>query len=257
MALRRGSTTASLLFLLAAALARSAATAPAPADAPADWPQFRGNPALTGVARSTLPDKPPLLWTYEAGEAIESSAAIADGTVFVAAQPGELVALDLGSGAVRWKYPIEGRASASRRRRSRGGRVYVGDLKGTLHAVDARTGKAAWTYKTEGEIKSSPVVVGDRVLIGSYDGHLHAVAARTGQAALEVQDRRPGPRDAGGGGRRRLRGRLRRGVPRRAHRRRPGGPPARLRRLHRRLAGAGRRDRPITARSTARCSAWT
>src|SRR5205814_294666 len=41
-----------------------------------EWPQFRGNPALTGVASGTVPSTLKLLWTYEAGEPIESSAAI-------------------------------------------------------------------------------------------------------------------------------------------------------------------------------------
>ena len=49
----------------------------APADA---WPQFRGNPSLTGVSEATLAEELTLLWTYEADEAIDSSAAIADGT---------------------------------------------------------------------------------------------------------------------------------------------------------------------------------
>ena len=42
------------------------------------WPQFRGSPRLTGAA-GEVPAAPALKWTYEAGETIESSAAIADG----------------------------------------------------------------------------------------------------------------------------------------------------------------------------------
>ncbi len=45
-----------------------------------DWPQFRGNPQLTGVAAAALPATLKLLWTYEAGDVIESSAAIVSGT---------------------------------------------------------------------------------------------------------------------------------------------------------------------------------
>ena len=52
--------------------------------APADrWPQFRGIAALLGTTEATLPATLKLLWTYEAGDAIESSAAIADGVVYV------------------------------------------------------------------------------------------------------------------------------------------------------------------------------
>src|SRR6266545_7735490 len=59
-----------------------------------NWPQFRGNARLTGVA-AALPDTLKLKWTYEAGESIESSAAIADGAVFVGSSKGELLAIDL------------------------------------------------------------------------------------------------------------------------------------------------------------------
>src|SRR2546430_935336 len=69
-----------------------------------NWPQFRGNLQLTGVSISPLPATLKLLWTYEAGDSIESSAAIVDGTVYVGSQSGELVALNLTNGTVRWKY---------------------------------------------------------------------------------------------------------------------------------------------------------
>ena len=65
------------LCLLTAAVLSAAGAA---AD---DWPQFRGNPQLTGVAAGPVPATLKLLWTYDAGEAIESSAAIAGGTVYV------------------------------------------------------------------------------------------------------------------------------------------------------------------------------
>src|SRR5262245_54311785 len=44
----------------------------------AAWPQFRGNPRLTGVAAAAPSDTLRLKWTYEAGDSIESSAAIVD-----------------------------------------------------------------------------------------------------------------------------------------------------------------------------------
>src|SRR5918994_3908787 len=104
------------------------------------WPQFRANPQLTGVASSTLAPALKVLWTFDAKEAIESSAAIADGTVYVGTAAGELVALDFQSGAVRWRYRTGeiGESSAA----VANGVVYIGDLTGTFHAVDANTGKA-------------------------------------------------------------------------------------------------------------------
>ena len=74
-------------------------------DTPAEnWAQFRGNHQLTGVSQSNVPATLKQLWTYEAGESIESSAAIVGGTVFVGSQKGELVALSLNGGKVYWEY---------------------------------------------------------------------------------------------------------------------------------------------------------
>ena len=89
-------------FVLLLALAIQA---PARAQAPADgWSQFRGNARLTGIATSAPPAAPALRWSYEAGEAIDSSPAIADGSVYVGTSNGDLVAIDLASGKPRWKY---------------------------------------------------------------------------------------------------------------------------------------------------------
>ena len=147
---------------------------------PDNWTQFRGNPQLTGLSQSVPPEKLKVLWTYEAGDAIESSAAIADGVVYAASQKGELVALSLQDGSVRWKYRTgEGVGESSPCVGN--GVVYVGDLAGTFHAVNMADGKALWTFKTQGEIKSSPVLVGDRVLVGSYDEHLYCLSALSGK----------------------------------------------------------------------------
>jgi outer membrane protein assembly factor BamB len=167
------------LFVYGLGFLSSPAAALVPQYAPADgWLQFRGNHHLTGVSTSPLPASLKLLWTYEAGESIESSAAIYGGTVFVGSQKGELVALDLGSGAVRWKYATKeiGESSPC----VSNGVVYVGDLSGVVHAVSASDGRGLWTFKTGAEIKSSPVVVGDRLLIGSYDGNLYCLSAQNG-----------------------------------------------------------------------------
>ena len=80
---------------------------PAILSAADEWPQFRGNPQLTGVTASVVPATLKLLWTYEAGDAIESSAAISGGSVYVGAQTAELLAIDLATGKLRWKYKAQ------------------------------------------------------------------------------------------------------------------------------------------------------
>ena len=160
-------------------------------DTPADnWAQFRGNERLTGVSDAKLPSALKLLWTFEAGESIESSAAIVGGTVFVGSQKGELVSLNLENGSVYWRYKIDDPIGESSPAYSTGV-VYIGDLGGWLHAVNASDGKKLWAFNTQSEIKSSPVVVGDRVLIGSYDENLYCVSARTGTQIWKAKTNGP------------------------------------------------------------------
>jgi hypothetical protein len=152
------------------------------------WSQFRGTANLSGVSAERLDPPLRVLWTYAAGESVESSAAISGDVAYVGSMSGELHAIGLRDGKARWKYraaPADRGIGESSPAVS-GGLVYIGDLAGVLHAVDASTGKAAWTFKTNGEIKSSPVVAGGTVLIGSYDGHLYGLDAKTGKERWKV-----------------------------------------------------------------------
>ncbi len=175
------------ILLLALLLAISVAAQDTPAD---NWAQFRGNHSLTGVSQANIPTSLKQLWTYEAGDSIESSAAIVGGTVFVGSQKGELVALSLENGSVYWKFttgdPI-GESSPA----YGNGVVYIGDLGGWLNAVNAQDGKKLWAFKANGEIKSSPVVIGDRVLIGSYDEFLYCLNTRDGSVAWKFKTNGP------------------------------------------------------------------
>ncbi len=175
---------------------RAVSTAGAAASPAGEWRQFRGTPRLTGVSASTPPATLKVIWTYELGDVVESSAAIVGGVVYVGGGNGDLVALDFESGALRWKYTtgnLIGESSPT----VTADTVFIGDLGGIFHAVNITDGKPRWTFKTMSEIKASPVVVsdvalsggarGDTVLIGSYDGHLYALDAKTGRQRWKVE----------------------------------------------------------------------
>ena len=165
----------SLILVVCLAVSVMAQDTPA-----ANWSQFRGNHSLTGVSQANVPASLKPLWTYEAGESIESSAAIVGGTVFVGSQKGELIALSLENGSVYWKFSTGSPIGESSPAYS-GGVVYIGDYGGWINALNATDGRKLWAFKTGAEIKSSPVVVGDQVLIGSYDENLYSLSARTGK----------------------------------------------------------------------------
>jgi eukaryotic-like serine/threonine-protein kinase len=172
---------AGLLLSLAVATLGAQQPASAPPSSPAnEWRQFRGSPSLTGLSSSTVPTTLKVLWTYELGDIIESSAAIADGVVYVGGGNGDLAALDLESGKLKWKYTTGNLIGESSPAVS-ADTVFVGDLGGLMHAVRIADGKALWTFKTAAEIKSSPVLAEGAVLFGSYDGNLYAVDQKSGK----------------------------------------------------------------------------
>ena len=129
-------------LLAVAVFARRVPAAKTAAVAPADrWSQFRGSLQLTGVSEATLPNAPKLLWTYEAGDAIESSAAIVDGVVYVGSATGELHAINLSDGTPRWKYKASAIGIGESSPAIANGIVYIGDLDGVVHAIDVSTAR--------------------------------------------------------------------------------------------------------------------
>ncbi len=154
------------------------------------WPMFRGSSTLWGVSHAQLPNRPILRWSYQAKDSIESSAAIADGVVYVGSMDSVLYAIDLAAGKPRWQYQTAGPVGESSPC-IHDGVVYIGDLNGVLHAVDAATGKARWTFKAGDEIKSSPNWVDGRVYFGSYDQHLYCLSAATGKLVWKYMTEGP------------------------------------------------------------------
>ena len=165
----------SLLLLLA--------TLPQDAVAPTDeWSQFRGSATRTGRSTAEIPDDLKLLWSFEAGFSIDSSAAIVNDIVYMTALPGLVAALDLADGSVVWKrdFGEENDLFGESSPTVFEGVVYVGDLHGVLHAFDAQDGTTVWTFATEAEIKASPVVFDYLVLVTCYEAHMSALERQYG-----------------------------------------------------------------------------
>ena len=167
----------------AVALARSAA-----ADAPA---LFRGDLAHTGVYRAApLTRLGGVQWRVQTGGPVQSTPAVANGTVYVGSGDGHLYAVDARTGAERWRFAT-GHAISSSPGVS-AGLVYVGSRDGAYYAVDAGTGTLRWRVETgpdaplawgfeSGDLyTASPAVVGGLALFGGSDGQVWAVDATSG-----------------------------------------------------------------------------
>ena len=146
-----------------------------------NWPLFRGDPQATGIVDGQLPEKPELLWKFtSAGEnpGIEATAAIADGTVFIANMDRGVEAIDLETGKRKWICNTETGFFASPAVKD--GRVFVGDLDGIFYAIDAKNGEILWKFQTQAEINSSANFYKDVVLFGSQDGAMYALDMKSG-----------------------------------------------------------------------------
>jgi outer membrane protein assembly factor BamB len=111
-----------------------------------------------------------------------TSPAAHEGTVYAGSSDGAFVqAVDLATGAERWRYATAGTVWSSPA--VAGGLVFVGSGSGTLYALDAATGALAWRLAAEGPMFSSPVLHDGVLYVGSDGGHLYAL---TGPSAPDT-----------------------------------------------------------------------
>ena len=134
---------------------------------PKQWTQFRLTSDNCGSFGKTEIAKPKLVWKFETGDVIESSAAIVGDTAYVGGHAKYLHALDLISGKLKWKFKVAGwvRASPS----VVDGVVFFGADDNKFYAVDAKTGEKAWDFGLgEGGEQSSPWIEDGVVYFGAF-----------------------------------------------------------------------------------------
>ncbi|WP_406100635.1 serine/threonine-protein kinase [Streptomyces sp. NBC_01003] len=91
---------------------------------------------------------------------------------------GHLLAQDVGTGKLRWTYPLGNGAKDDVA--IVGSRVYALADR-VLHAVNTGTGTREWTFEAGSALVTAPVVASGTVYAGGRDGTLYAVDTRTGK----------------------------------------------------------------------------
>ena len=161
-----------------------------------DWNQLGGNAQHTGARDHVLP--PPLVtrWTQTVGgHVLTAPPAIANGAVYVAVTDladggaGGIVALDLATGAVRWRVatpvPVRGGVAAS------GDTVTAVQIDGTVLGLAAATGTVRWRYALSQGIRHEAGAAFASVATEGGDfivGHQRMLAALSNGAAQWTAD---------------------------------------------------------------------
>lgn len=101
------------------------------------------------------------------------------GETLYAAGTGELVAVDLANGKVRWRQKSEELWSAGPA--TDGKRVVVASLDGKVSCYDANDGEALWSVQVSSEVLAKPLLVDDKVIVRSNDGRVVALEASSGK----------------------------------------------------------------------------
>ncbi len=167
-----------------------------PAPTAASWPQLGGNARHTGATPVAI--APPLgqRWAATVGGHVLAAPAIAGGLVFVTAtdladgRTGGVVAVDLATGATRWRVatpsPVRGSPAVA------GDTVAIGQLDGTVLGLDVTTGAIRWRYELGAGLPpeaatlfAAPTADAGDFLVGTQR-HLAALGSDVGSALWRV-----------------------------------------------------------------------
>lgn len=140
-------------------------------------------PARAGGAPAGVSLPLALNWKFTATQETNNPSApcVIGNSVFIAS--GDRVyALDLATGAQKWKYPQDAPMSTKIHTSPSvyGDIIYVGADDGKLYAIQTDTGQGKWLFDTRSSVGSSPAIADGVVYFGSADGKLWAIDTRTG-----------------------------------------------------------------------------
>lgn len=162
-------------------------------DASTEWSNLLGSAQHYGVYNDTLKTPLKLSWVNNIGSNIYMcSPVISDGVVYVASIDEDckgkaaVVAMDATSGAIKWKYSVEGSIKNSIAVES--GNVFAQDIYGNLYAIDCKSGELKWSKKMSwgaAPALNAGLIAEDGVVYAGLGKALCAVDALSGETIWE------------------------------------------------------------------------
>lgn len=115
---------------------------------------------------------------------VDASPLVHGSSVYTIAYNGDLVALDMMSGRVKWKREYSSYRNLTLDKNT----LFLTDSKGTISAVDAISGTERWSLS---ELKnrrlSQPVVFKNTVVAADFEGYVHFVDIASGELVARYQ----------------------------------------------------------------------
>jgi outer membrane protein assembly factor BamB len=144
----------------------------------------------SGVVRALRAADGSIAWEFKTDEPVYSTPAVAGNRVVFGGTDGTIYALDARTGMPVWKILTGGPLVACPRIFE--GVVYIGSGDHIFRAIDLATGRVLWSHDgIEGFVETKPLVASGLVVFGAWDGHLYALDARTGRAVWTWQGGQP------------------------------------------------------------------
>jgi outer membrane protein assembly factor BamB len=130
------------------------------------------------------------IWERHVNGAVKAAPAYSDGIVYVGDYGGEMTAIHVSDGSIKWQTGSQG-TSFGRTGQFYAtaavafGRVYAGNTDGRMYSFDQQTGRLAWSHSTSNYVYAGAVAARTpdtepTIYFGSYDGNFYALDARTG-----------------------------------------------------------------------------
>jgi outer membrane protein assembly factor BamB len=147
----------------------------------ADWPQLQGNGLRSGTAPDfSLPANPGLACAIAGTDGFYAAPVIADGTIYAIDGSGHVLAADLQTGAVRWRFQTGGGPGNCNNVAAPaviGSRLHVGTTGGLYYVLDRTTGAVIRQLDLREPVFSAPAVGQDRVYVATLGARVLALTA--------------------------------------------------------------------------------
>jgi outer membrane protein assembly factor BamB len=153
-----------------------------------NWVMFRGENGR-GATSTTLTPPLGIKWKLKLQDREERAYAfnnpvVLEDTIYFGSTDGNIYALDIESGYMRWVYKTTGAINSVPY--ADDSRVYVGSNDGKLYALSQKDGSKDWSFQADSTIQSTIIKDRDSIMFVSDGGHVYSLDPETGREQYTI-----------------------------------------------------------------------